>query len=374
MKMTFSLGILLAIALAVAGCAPAATPAPPPAAAPAPQTAPARLSPEEAAWAQAVAAAQKEGTFTAYAFNYVGDIGLAVTRGFKERYGIKMEVVSGRGAEFLERLKTEARMKGMVGEIMEGSPAHVMATKQAGLSISLADLPSLQAQDAFISRPFMDEEKHVVYTGPIYLGPWINTNLIKPQDEPRTWKDLLDPKWKGKLVVQDPRVSSTPYLTLNPLVNHGALDMDYIRALGKQELKFDLRGTFDVLKSLARGEIAIIMAMSGSSAGSIAREGAPIKGLAMEEGLVMSGTGIAVIKGTAHPNAARLFVHWLMSEEGQRIHAQAKAVPAMRKGVEDFSPPAARLKISRIVVATEKDEMDNAQKFRDKLYVEFWQK
>ncbi|MEK7875956.1 MAG: hypothetical protein AAB325_07200, partial [Pseudomonadota bacterium] len=66
-------------------------------------------------------AAKKEGKVNAYSFTWVGDIGLAVAKAFKEKYGITLGIMTGRGAEFAERIKTERRLGQQVADMTEGS-------------------------------------------------------------------------------------------------------------------------------------------------------------------------------------------------------------------------------------------------------------
>ena len=68
-----------------------------------------------------------------YSFNLVGDVGVSVTKAFKERYGITLDLITGRGAEFVERLKTERRMGRVVADAADGSALHLVIMKNEAL-------------------------------------------------------------------------------------------------------------------------------------------------------------------------------------------------------------------------------------------------
>ncbi|MBF8264931.1 MAG: hypothetical protein HW384_795, partial [Dehalococcoidia bacterium] len=142
----FVLIAAMVIVLSSAACSPTSAPAPTPKPTTIPQTtgpatATPALSAQDNALAQLVEAARKEGKVTAYAFSFTGDIGLALQRGFKDRYNIPMDIVTGRGAEMSERIKTERRIGNVVGDFMETSPTNVMNLKAAGATVSSADIP-----------------------------------------------------------------------------------------------------------------------------------------------------------------------------------------------------------------------------------------
>jgi len=126
-KWLLSLCVLIGVLLTA--CAPQSAPASAPTQAPtlAPaQTVPVAktLTKEEASWNTVVEAAKKEGYLSVYSYNMVGDVGVAVSRAFKAKYGITADIITGRGAEFVERVKTEKRMGRLVADVNDGSSVH----------------------------------------------------------------------------------------------------------------------------------------------------------------------------------------------------------------------------------------------------------
>ncbi|MBF8304732.1 MAG: Ferric transporter ATP-binding subunit, partial [Dehalococcoidia bacterium] len=253
--------------------APAATQALP---AVSPSTAPV-VSKETSNWDKVVDAAKKEGEVTIYSFNYTGDIGAALARAFKNRYGITLNIITGRGAEFAERIKTEKRVGQIVGDITEGSITNILTLKDSGMTIPLSDLPIFQDGSEWQVDPRTnDADANVLATFQIVYSPWINTRLLTPQQVPTSFKDLLKPEWKGKIIGHDPIVSSAAYNYFVPLTNAGVLDWDYVKALGRQQLNLVVGGP-QAAQSLARGEYPIILMNTDTNGARFVSEGAPIK-------------------------------------------------------------------------------------------------
>lgn len=363
---------LMAIPVSLIGCVPQkapsaipATPAPLPARA-IPTTAAPVMGPEEAAWAKVVAEAKKEGRVTCYSYNFTGDVGTAIDRAFSQRYGIDVECITGRGAEFIERLKVERRMGKMTADIFEGSDSHTMNVKLAGLGASSADLPVLREKDAWIMDPLsLDKEGHMLGYVQYSNANWVNTNLVKPGEEPRSYKDLLQPKWADKkIVISDPEISVSPH-RFEAYVIRGRLPSNYLEELGKQHLRFS-RGNQDALEFLARGEVMVGLIITSADAAIFIKQGAPIKIIDMEEGTIMNLLMIEAIKDAPHPNASKVFINWLLSPEGQNIFCQGKGTVSMRKGMQSFLPPAATLEPKNPLIWTAEDSEKSSDSLRRK--------
>ncbi|MBI4286989.1 MAG: extracellular solute-binding protein [Chloroflexi bacterium] len=368
------LSAMFLVLVAAVACAPTAAPAPAPATQPQATTtpAPAKAAPVavvDPAMAKLVDAAQKEGSVNLYSYNFVGDTAIAMQRGFQDRYGIKVDIVTGRGAEFTERLRTEARIGNRVGDFTEGSPAHLINIKNLGLSVSLKDLPVLQEKDVWKMSPdFLDKDAHVLAAYPMYMQPFLNTRLVKPGDEPRSWLDLLQPKWKGKILFNDPVVSSSAYLIFHPLIKAGALKEDYLEKLGAQDLLF-VTGAPQALERLSRSEAPLYVGTQAALFSNAAREGAPVKVFDLNEGMAGQAIPMVVIKDGPHKNAAKLFANWWLSKEGQSIYARVKGAPTIRKDVTAGLPPPVDLDPAKPIFSTSEDADIQGKMFAEKAWV-----
>lgn len=366
--------LLISLLLATLACAPQAAPPPstlPPAQTPAilKATPPPALSPDKTALQKLVDAAKKEGSVTLYSFNMVGDVGLAMQRAFKEQYGINVDIITGRGAEFAERLKTEARSGSRTGDFVEGAAAHIINIKNMGLTIPLKDLPVLQEKDVWKMDPLSsDIDSNVIVAYPIFQQPFANTRLVKPEEEPKSWFDILQPKWKGKILFTDPVVSANAYLVFQPLVRAGVLTEDYLQKLGAQDLIF-VTGPPQAIERLARGEAPLFVGAQPASASNAVREGAPIKIFDCKEGMSAQAVVQAVVKDAPHTNAAKLFANWWLSKEGQSVYSKAKGAATIRKDVPSGLPPSLDVDPVKPIYNTSEDLDIQAKMFRDKVWV-----
>ncbi|MBF8265703.1 MAG: Ferric transporter ATP-binding subunit [Dehalococcoidia bacterium] len=381
MKRLFTPGLigLAILGLLLASCSPGSAPTPVPAApTPAKTTVPASNLPpptsQDAAWAKVIDAAKQEGSLTIYSITLTGDIGIATAKAFKDRTGITLDVISGRGAAFIERIKTETRIGQMVGDILESSVQLDFTLKATDGTVSTLDIPVLREKGVWRVEPLStDAEGHILNHKSYYLSPWVNTNLIKSGQEPKSYRDLAKPEWKGKILMSDPSVSGSGYDVLVTMVNRGYLDNDYVKSLGGQGIKF-ASGTLDVVRALAKGDEAFGFAATDSDAASFLAEGAPIKAIAMEEGTLATPSAMARVKNGPHPNASKVFLNWILGAEGQTVFSKGARLASVRSDVQDFRHPAAVVEPKRLIVYTGQDTEKVAKAFQDKWLVELWKK
>ncbi|MDO8634691.1 MAG: extracellular solute-binding protein [Dehalococcoidia bacterium] len=365
-----SIGMILMVMLA--SCAPVVTDAP----TPTPKapvidtsTSVASVNPQEAAWARIVEAAKKEGTLTVYSYWWVGDQATTIAKAFRQRYGIDVQIITGKGAEFIERLKTEKRIGKITADVFEGSATHSQNTKDNGLLGPIADLPILQEKTGWNMQPLIfDPTAHIILHRPWIMVPFINTNLVKPDDAPKTWTDILNPKWKGKMIVPDPRVTNlTYYFVLS--ITHGDVPPDFIQRLAQQDLRF-VRDSSDAVRALAKGEAYLLPNATDSNVAPFAQEGAPVKAVEVDKGTIVSGGVINWVKDGPHPNAAKLFINWLMSDEGQKVEADMAGTLPMRQAVPDSRHPSIRVRVNQPLVIGVQENEEIAKAFLDKVIVD----
>ncbi|MDO8635624.1 MAG: extracellular solute-binding protein [Dehalococcoidia bacterium] len=373
----FWLTVTLLFVLLLGACAPASTPSTTPIPAPPQATQPAAVKPpaptsQDTALTQLINAGRKEGRVTVYAFALTGDLGIDLAKGFENRYNVKVDIVTGRGAEFVERVKTERRVGNITADLTEFSLVHSTNLKLAGATVSSIDIPVLQEKDVWLINPLNgDPEGHLLAYRTQIIGPYMNTNLVKPGEEPKSFKDFLNPKWEGKIIGPDPNFSGGSYQLLIPLLDDKKIDVDTIKALG-QKAKFTT-GTKQVAEALARGEYSLGLMTTDLDAGSYLAEGAPIKAIAIQEGIAALISTMSRINGGPHPNAAKLFMNWMLSPEGQTIYGSGAKVASVRKDVKDFRHPN-----SIVDVPLYGEDYKMAEKtgklFADKYFVSLWKK
>ena len=377
MKKILMLSTVILVLLLLA-CAPKAVPATVPVTSISQVQTPAsttiKVSDEDAAWQKVIEAAQKEGKASIYTFAYLGDTAIEMRNAFKARYNIQLDLISGRGAEITERLKTERRLGNLVADIAEGGSAHLFNMKEAGLLEIAQGLPTLRNKGDFHVDPLLDQEGYLLNENLQNFPPMVNTKLVQPGDVPKSWQDMLNPKWKGKMLAHSPQISTGMYVEFIPLLNAKAITVDFLREIGKQDLVFT-RGDQETADKLARGEAPITLGLIDTIASSYVKEGAPIKAIPMVEGVTTKSLVVAQVKGGPHPNAARLFLNWILSPEGQTVYHKSMRTGSVRKDVPDFRPPDLTLPPgTKLVLETAADAAEEGKKFQEKWLPELWKK
>ncbi len=328
-------------------------------------------SQEDATWAKVVEAAKKEGKVTVYSYSWVGDAGIAMTRAFESKYGIALDMITGRGSEFVERLKTEKRMGSMTADTFEGSATHVTNAKVAETIMASAQgLPALSEKGVWSLEPLsQDKDGYVLAFMPLVGAPYINTKLVKAEDEPKSWFDIMQPRWKGQMMMQDPAISTGAYRLVG-YVRHGVFNEDFLRQLVNQDIRFTT-GVQQEAQLLAQGQRSLSLFMVESDSAGLIKEGAPIKAVSMKEGVVALAMAIGQVKNNPHPNATRVFLNWLFTQEGQQANAQAKSSSTVRNDVQNFTPSAARVQ-TRLLTLTGEMQDEQTKLFADKYLVKLW--
>ncbi|MDO8663676.1 MAG: extracellular solute-binding protein [Candidatus Wildermuthbacteria bacterium] len=368
MKRILVLGmVVMVVFLILSACAPAVVPTPAPVArqpAVAPTTLVA-LSPEETEWQKVVAAAKKEGKVTIYSWALTGDINIKVREAFRNRTGLDIEILTGTGAPLIERIKAERRGGFQIASVLDTSVVLLYQAKLEGLTQTVGYLPNVADQTAWQKSPQIDPEANLLAVGRGWQSPWVNTKLLKPGEEPRSWKELLQPQWKGKIDFPDPDITPTPVRVFYYLAKHG-LNEAYFREIAKQVV-FSPTNRLSA-ERLARGEVSVAFVQSTVAMAPFAIEGAPVKAIDMEEGVIaMQSPGIALVDRAPHLNAARVYINWLLSQEGQTVYHKLSGTSSFRKDVPSFEPPSAQLSPKRTIWATPEGELEVAKIQRDKV-------
>lgn len=368
MKPFFYLVIVpvLSVSLALA-CAPAGGPVSPETPRPAPPERPQvgalQKQSWENEWDRVLADAKKDGGL----FVYSGGIGRTVvdvlTKSMSDKFGLRADFLSGRGQETLSRLASERRAGLYQADVyIAGTGSATGIAKPAGyldpLGPALFIPEVLDAKSWFGSElPWVDKDRYVfAFLGVAKTPVVINTGLVKPE-EIKSWNDLLNPKWKGKITFNDPSLSGGG-VSLFAALALGIMDMDYLRKLGEQHLAFS-RDNRQQAEWVARGKYAIALGLEEEPLVRMIEAGAPLELIVPQEGsyTTASAGSVALINRAAHPNAARLFVNWLLTKEGQTLFSRAYGSQSNRVDVPtDFLDPRVQRRPRIEYVKTDTEE------------------
>ena len=333
---------LLAGLLALAACAGEEKQATP---APAASPGGGRAAWEEE-WGRVLAAAKREGTVAV--MGPAGDEPRRALEPFEKKYGIKVEYLGGRGPEFTERVNTERAAGQYLWDVAAGGLTHWLSVMDEVLDPIEQALILPEVKDPKNwwggGLQWLDDKRRILAMSFQTSNPiFVNTNLVKPQ-EIKSFKDLLDPKWKGKILSDDPRIAGASQSQYTFFYVHPELGPDFIRALFKQDLAMN-RDRRQQLEWLAMGRYPILIGGSRQTAVPLIKEGLPIMNLdprGIKEGAAMTaGNGhLFLFNRAPHPNAAKVFINWILTKEGQPGYMRANGIPSLRLDVvNDFVEP-----------------------------------
>ncbi|MDO9442223.1 MAG: extracellular solute-binding protein [Beijerinckiaceae bacterium] len=278
--------------------------------------------PARAADAALIAAAKKEGQLTWYTTQIINQFARPAAEAFEKKYGIKVNYVRANSNEVALRVLNEGRARNMQADVFDGTTATASLKKEGLVAKWLPDNVSR------LPKEYVDQEGYWVATNLYVLTPGYNTELVKKGSEPRTFQDLLDPKYKGKLVWNSTSSSSAaPGFVAVVLASMGEeKGTAYLRELAKQNVAGLAVAARQVLDQVIAGEYAIALNIFNNHAVISAAKGAPVDWMPMQPALGVLSV-ISVTKDAPHPNAGRLFLEFLISEEGQKIYRAADYLP-----------------------------------------------
>jgi iron(III) transport system substrate-binding protein len=324
----------------LAACAPA-TPAPAPTAVAAPATAkptatsaPAQaatpaaaaarwgMNPAQAAaWQTIEDAARKEGTLTYYSLgsvpeNRVDDLQKAWQQDYP---GIKVDYLFvGNAAAVTARVTTEQDSKTYVGDVADLAVRQVLIIPadyfEAFIPPAVTD-PSVK----WLKDPVADPgHKGIAVTNfAQFFAIWTNTTLVKPDQAPKNLLDVAsNPMWKGQIIWRVPwSAGGGNHLYYFAVQQYGR---DWVTMMQAQQPVF-ADDQDAALVQVARGEYAIGLGLTGRQASQFIKDGQPIAAIWPNDFLISVTESHPVLAHAPHPNAAKVFANWLMTERGQTL-------------------------------------------------------
>ena len=280
-------------------------------------------------WDAVVAAAKKEGKVTIYnGTNF--PIVRKIADKFRAKYGIAAEVLDGRASEINERVRTEQAAGRHIGDITYSGLTTLTVEKSEGRFQPHGMLPNGKNVD-----PAFPDDGTITQACIGNFAILVNTNLVKP-GEIKSWKDLTDPKWKGKILSDDPRAAGAGEVWFEVTYNHFGLG--YHEKMAAQHPVFS-RVYAESERRVARGEYPVYLPYNISETPKL--KGLPVQPLIPVEGVPYVGFAGATLKDAPHPNAARLFLNFLLDDEPQLMQAREGFRPAIT-GMDDKVPPELR--------------------------------
>ncbi len=170
------------------------------------------------------------------------------------------------------------------------------------------------------------------------------SDLVKPEDVPKTWTDLLDPKYKNKLVKSHPGYSGNVMTSTYALSQ--LLGWDYFQKLGQQGV-MQVQSSTEPPKTLAQGERAIEADGNEYNVFILQDKGVPLKVVYPAEGTSIAFGNAAILIHAPHPNAAKLFYAFMFTQEAQQLNYDFGGLRSVRTDIKEKSTrtPLSQIKL-----------------------------
>lgn len=274
-------------------------------------------------------AAKKEGQVNLYATQIINQFVVPVSQAFEKKYGIKVNYLRTDHTDTVLRILNEGKAGRMEADVFTLTNG-ISALKDAGLVAHW-----IPKNASALPPEYIDRDGYWVATNLYVLSPAFNTELIPPGTEPKTYEDLLNPQLKGKIAWNsNPTASGAPGFIGLMLADMGQeKGMEFLKKFADQQPVGLGVAARQVLDQVIAGEYSMALNVFSHHAVISAGKGAPVSWIRMSP-LLGTLSIAAVTKDAPHPNAARLLVEFLLSDEGQKLHRDADYIPVL-----DSVPP-----------------------------------
>jgi iron(III) transport system substrate-binding protein len=295
----------------------------------------AEAPPAEAITPALIVAAKQEAKVVLYSSMDL-PVGEKLGKAFEAAYpGMQVQIERSGSERLFQRIGQEFASNIHAADVINSSDAsHFIPWKKNGLLAPF--VPEDVAR--YFPESYRDPDGTFAVTRVYLSSIAYNTNLVKPEDAPRSFADLLDPKWAGKMVKGHPGYSGTIMTATFQMVRD--LGWEYFEKLSKQRV-MQVQSSTDPPKKLALGERAVMADGNDYNVVLLKEAGQPVEPVYPAEGAPTISGPTGIFASAPHPNAARLFQSWLHSRETQQffidftaqysVHAQVRSKPGRRK-------------------------------------------
>lgn len=261
--------------------------------------------------------AKKEGTVVVYTSLNLKD-SVPITDAFEKKYGIKVSLWRAGSEKVLHRTVTEARAGRFSPDVIETNGPEMEALYREKL---LSEFHSPHFKD--IPPVAFAPHKHYVATRFNFFVLGYNTNLVKPEEVPNSYQDLLHPRWAGKIGIESGDSDWFAAVVKSMGEKEG---LAYFRKLADNKPQMRVGHTL-IAELLSAGELPIAATVYNQNVERLLQKGAPVKWKPL---LPTFGrpNAIGVARHAPHPHAALLFADFMLSREGQELLKERNRVPS----------------------------------------------
>jgi iron(III) transport system substrate-binding protein len=286
-------------------------------------------------------AKQEHGNLELYT-SLSNDAAAGVAKAFQGRYGIPVSVYRGTGEVVLQRVQEEARAKHRGADVID--------TNAQGLQ-GLADLGTLVVYRSPFVSDLLGDSYHRAWTMDRFnkfVVSW-NSKRVPRGEQPRSWEDLADPRWRGKLVME-----------VGDFDWYKTLWEYWVKQKGKSKAEADrlfeamardasvVKGHQLMAQLLGTGEYSVAASNYSYQVDETTKKGAPIAWKPVVEPAISRPQGVGLVRSARHPARAVLFVDWLLGD-GQSVMAKYAVDPARRDLATNSTTREIRVDVESVV-------------------------
>jgi iron(III) transport system substrate-binding protein len=299
--------------------------------------------------------AKREGELTLYTSLTVEDMA-ALNSVFEQKYGVKVKMWRATADKVLQRAVTEARGGRFEADVLEASTPALEALHREKL---LAPVKSPYQADLMADAV----PAHRTWVGSrlnVFVHVY-NTRIVKKEDAPKTYHDLLDPKWKGKLGIESADEDWFANV-VNGLGEEAGLRL--FKGIVANNGISVRKGHTLLTNLVASGEVPFALTVYNFTAEQLKQKGAPLEWYVMQPA-VARANGLGMARNAPHPHAALLYYDFMISEEGQRILAKRDFLPTSKK----IDSPFSNVRLKLVDAAQVLDESAKWTRLYDEIFV-----
>ena len=238
----------------------------------------------------------------------------AIEQAFEAKYpGVDMEYYYAGGGKLVTKMTTEAQDGGQIASdlVWLGDPSDYEAFKANGWL-----QPYVSPETEHIAKEYMDAEGYYTAGRLVTMGiAWFIG--VDEADAPKTWNDLLDPKWQGQIIMTDPAQASTTKYWMAAMMQSEKYGPEFFKKLRENGVELE-SGTTATHNRVADASYQVGICLDYVSANLIA-EGSPMAFHYTTEDVITMTSPVAIIKGCANPDNAKLLMDFILSKEGQEV-------------------------------------------------------